>query len=290
MLTRRRFLTIAAAATACPASVSADVSLWRGRALGADVTLKLAGAGGEASGRIWRKVARALRQIEGQFSLFADSDLTRLNAVGRLAFPSADMREILQLAGDVHRATGGVFDPTVQPLWQAMARGHKTDAARALTGWDKLTLTDDEIALRPGMALTLNGIAQGFATDRIAALMRGEGFDDVLIDAGEVMALGRKNARPWQAGIAGPDGHLLHRISLSECALATSSPMGTRIGRDAPHILHADGRAPYWNTVSVSARSAALADALSTAFCLMPRPEIERAVARFDDVKVEFLG
>ncbi|MEZ5715032.1 MAG: FAD:protein FMN transferase [Paracoccaceae bacterium] len=287
MLTRRRFLTIAAAGAACPAG--AAPSVWRGRALGADVTLRLAGAP-DPAGRIWRRVERLLRGIEAEFSLFRDSSLTRLNRDGRLAWPSPEMLALLDLAGRVHAATGGAFDPTVQPLWQAVARGGDPAPARDLTGWDGLRIAKDEIALRPGMALTLNGIAQGHAADRLAALLRAEGFAEVLIDAGELRALGRNGTRDWQAGIAGPDGALLDRISLADRALATSSPMGTRIGRGQPHILHPDGRGTRWNTVSVSAGSAALADALSTGFCLMSRAEIERALGRFAGARLEYLG
>ena len=63
MLTRRRFLTIAAAASACPAA--AQVEIWRGRALGADVTLRLSGEA-DPTGRLWRRIERQLRRIEAQ--------------------------------------------------------------------------------------------------------------------------------------------------------------------------------------------------------------------------------
>lgn len=287
MLTRRRFLTIAAASAACPAG--AAPAEWRGRALGADVTLRLAGVA-DPAGRIWRKVSRVLRQVEAQFSLFAESELTRLNAYGHLARPAPGMLDLFRLAGEVHAATGGAFDPTVQPLWQATANGADLAAARALAGWHRLRISEREIALPPGMALTFNGIAQGAAADRLAALLREEGFTDVLIDTGEVQALGRHGARDWQAGIAGPEGRVLRRVALSDRALATSSPMGTRIGSGQPHILHPDGRAPLWDTVCVSARSAALADALSTAFCLMERAEVGTALGRFPGARLEYLG
>lgn len=286
MLSRRRFLTISAASLAAGRACAAP-SCWQGRALGADVTLRLAGAP-DPAGRIWRKTARALARVEAQFSLHAQSELTRLNANARLSHPSGAMRMLVDLAGRVHAATGGAFDPSVQPYWLALAQGQ--DPGRTVTGWDKLRIAPDEIALRPGMALTFNGIAQGFAADTLASLLRAEGYSDVLIDAGEVQALGDKDAHGWQAGIAGPDGTVLRRTTLRDRALATSSPMGTRLMGGQPHILHADGRAPLWSTVSVSARSAALADALSTGFCLMTAPEIAAALRRFPEARLEYLG
>lgn len=288
MLSRRRFLTVSAAWLAAPAQ--AATQLWQGRALGADVTVRLAGEPRQAA-RIWRKIAGILRQAERQFSLFDNSELTRLNRLGRLSFPSADMRTLCELATRVHHATGGVFDPSVQPLWQAVAQGGTIPAVETRVGWNRVEIADDEIRLGRGMALTFNGIAQGYAADRLAGLMRAEGCNDVLIDAGEVQALGRRgDGTGWRAGIAGPDGRMLRQIRLSDRALATSSPMGTQIGSGKAHILHPSRPEPVWGTASVSASSAALADALSTAFCLMSEAEIAAALAQFEGARIENLG
>jgi FAD:protein FMN transferase len=67
-------------------------------------------------------------------------------------------------------------------------------------------VASDRIALgRPGMKLTLNGIAQGYVTDRVAALLAAAGLENVLLDLGEVRgAGGRPDGRPWRAAIADP--------------------------------------------------------------------------------------
>ncbi len=288
-MNRRRFLAIAAAGLAAAPACAAGPAVWTGRALGADARIVLHGADPARAPRIFAGVEAALRQVEAHFSLHADSALVRLNRDGRLARPAPEMRALFDLASRVHAATGGVFDPSIQPLWLATANGGDTAAARALTGWPRVRVGETEIALSPGMALTFNGIAQGHAADRIAALLRAEGFGNVLIDMGEVMALGRNGSRAWRAAIAAPDGEELARIGLTDRALATSSPMGTRIGGGAPHILHPAGLPSRWSTVAVSAADAATADALSTAFCLMDRDEIHLALAAFPDARIEAL-
>ena len=110
------------------------------------------------------------------------------------------MLECLTLAGSIHRATGGLFDPTVQPLWalwaeRATAGSRPTvdalAATRALGQWADLRLDAGEITMAPGMGLTLNGIGQGYIADRIAALLEAEGLTDILIDTGELRALGQ---------------------------------------------------------------------------------------------------
>ncbi len=108
---------------------------------------------------------------------------------------------------------------------------------------------------------------------------------------GEVQALGRRpGGAPWSAVIAGPDGALLGATRLGDRALATSSPRGTLIGGGRAHILGQDGQPPLWSTVAVSAPQAAVADALSTAFCLMNRDEIDRALDAFPGARLEILA
>ncbi|MBL4750525.1 MAG: FAD:protein FMN transferase [Amylibacter sp.] len=292
-MTRRRFLTIAAAASMAPPAYADSLHAWQGIALGSEVRITLAGATAQQARKIFHKVKSKLMRIETQFSLHSTSSLSRLNRDGHLPYPARDMLDLFDLAGKVHKATGGLFDPSVQPLWMAVATGGDISAARALVGWDGVKVTAKEIRLkRPGMALTFNGIAQGAAADRIAALMRAQGFDNVMIDMGEVMALGqRPGGGGWQAEIETPQGSPVTRRTLQNRALATSAPTGTRIGlsgQDA-HIINPTGQAPLWQLASVEADQAALADALSTAFCLMDRKAIDTALETFPNITVAAL-
>ena len=100
--------------------------------------------------------------------------------------------------------TGGAFDPTVQALWtlywEHFSRprhdpaGPSADALRTAldkVGFRHVAFDRSRIVLgRRGMGLTLNGIAQGYATDRVVALLRAEGIERSLVDMGESRALG----------------------------------------------------------------------------------------------------
>ncbi len=291
-LTRRRFLTISACAVAVPAR-AAEVVRWRGRALGASASMILTGLTPAQAAPVTAAVERELNRLEAVFSLFRpDSEIARLNRVGRLGHPSADLVGALDLSDRLHRATDGAFDPTVQPLWLALAQGREAAAAARAVGWRHVVRGPDEIRLaRPGMALTLNGVAQGIVTDRIAGLLRGMGLTGLLIDMGEIAALGRRpDGAPWRAGIAASDGRVLKTVRLSGRALATSSPLGTVIaGRG--HIIdpRAPGRAPVHATAAVSAPRAAVADGLSTALCLLDEARARAALASFPGAKIEIL-
>lgn len=288
-MNRRRFLTITAAAL-CASPASASPAEWQGRALGADASIAIHGLPENRAALLWPKIEALIDQIESDFSLYRPSTVTRLNQTGYIANTTRAFQTIIATSDRVNRATGGVFDPSVQPLWLATAQGTDLTAARALVGWDRVQWSKTDIRLDAGMALTFNGIAQGFAADVIAEFLFGKGFHTLLVDMGEVVALAPRGADPWPITIAGPDSKALANLHVQNRALATSSPAGTLIGKGSPHILHPDHAAPLWNTVSVSAPGAALADALSTAFCLMDRPAIDATLAQIPGARLEHIS
>ena len=77
------------------------------------------------------------------------------------------------------------------------ARGRSLVAGRAPdgpTGWAGVSM-GGEITLKPGMALTFSGIAQGFGADAVRALLLAHGYETALIDMGEVVAFGGADPR-----------------------------------------------------------------------------------------------
>lgn len=280
---RRRFLAISAAAYALPASAAAPAARWRGTALGAPASLTIAGMSDSEAAPLFAAVEAEMARLEDIFSLYRpQSEISRLNAAGHLAAPSPELLQVLSLCASLHAATGGAFDPTVQSLW---------DRQEKAAGWSSVQVSPVEIRLTGNAALTLNGIAQGAVTDRIAALLRSHGLHNVLVGMGEAMALGERSpGAPWQAGIAAPDGTLLQRLTLSDRALATSAPFAPLYaGQDgAAHILAPDSsHRLQQKLVSVSAPNAALADGLSTALCLLADAEIQGTLARFPGTRLE---
>ncbi len=300
-LTRRRFLTIAASGAAF-GSLSAGPARaatvwWRGAALGARATIRLGGPGRARAGETIAAITAELDRLEQVFSLYrVDSAISVLNRDGMLMQPPGDLVAVLRLCDALNRATRGAFDPTVQPLWRARADddAKALRAARESVGWAGVEIAPDRVALaRPGMAITLNGVAQGHVTDRIAALLRTRGYGDILVDMGEIAAFGNNAGAPWRAGIATPDGRVLARVTLAGRGLATSSPMATTLdpNRRIGHILDPrPGRdAPRQQLVSVSALTAAVADGLSTGCCLLDPGQAVTAVAGFEGARIEAL-
>lgn len=276
MISRRRALQIFAAASLMPSDLRATQ---KRVAFGAEVSLTLDGPAhvtGPALDAVWAEI----EAMEKSFSLYdPTSELSRLNSQGTLERPSAAMLEILALSAKLYRATDGRFDPTVQHLWQAHANGENTASARSSIGFDRVRFDDTRVQLGSGQALTLNGIAQGYATDRVIAVLRARGLERSLVNIGEYRAL----SGPWRLGIEDPSFGRVGMISLADRAVATSSPAAMRLATGAAHILDPRGVAavPSWSTVSVIAERAAVADGLSTALCFATLNEVRAIAARF---------
>ncbi|MCB1471735.1 MAG: FAD:protein FMN transferase [Rhodobiaceae bacterium] len=286
--------TAATLATPRPASSAAPLVRWQGTAMGARTSLAIAGRTREESHRLVELAVAEIERMEGLFSLYrGDSAIARLNRHGRLATPPADFVALLETCDRVHALTGGMFDPTVQPIWRLLAQRQGTpdsgemEDARTLVDWRQLSFDKHEVAFaRSGMALTLNGIAQGYATDRVADLLRGAGLGNVMVSVGEIACLGEPEpGKPWRIGVAlREDAPADDEIELRDMAIATSAPLGTTFdrARSVGHIVAPLARSSYpeWERISVIHRSAALADGLSTGFCLMPAEQIATAATR----------
>jgi thiamine biosynthesis lipoprotein len=120
------------------------------------------------------------------------------------------------------------------------------------------------------MAITLNGIAQGYITDRIADLLGQEGFEHAIVDVGETRTIGgAPEGGPWQVGIKGhPNAQQLSRtITIADQAISVSGGYGTRFGTSDSHHIFDPSTGHSANRlldVTVIAPRALQADGLST--------------------------
>ncbi|WP_262273025.1 FAD:protein FMN transferase [Microvirga yunnanensis] len=284
---------------------------WQGQAMGAVATMQVHHHDRAAAGRLIERSLTEVRRLEGVFSLYRDdSAIATLNRQGILVAPPADLVTVLKEASRYGGLTDGAFDPTVQALW-TLYRTHfsepdaapegppaaEVSAALAKVGFDRVVFGADRIALpRRGMGLTLNGIAQGYATDRVVNLLRAEGIEHTLVDMGEPRAIGaHPSGQPWRVGIADPDRpeRILETFDAINQAVATSGSYGFRFdpaGR-FNHLFdpRTGGAAHLYRSVTVVMPTATAADALSTAFSLMPPDGIGRVLARLGTGRVHLV-
>lgn len=294
----RRRLLLAAAAIGLPLALwrarSGGVTpplRWEGTALGAPASLQLHADDNRDSRRALAATLAELARLEAMFSLYrADSVISQLNRSGRIDAAPPEFIELTRAALAMAAASQGVFDPSVQPLWQlyfdhlvvrgALDAPPSAAVAQALAhvDWRGVQVDGERVALaRPGMGLTLNGIAQGYITDRCCAVLRAHGFDRMLVDMGEPRALASKpDGSAWQIGLADPrqPERVLHTVAVVEQAVATSGGYGTQFDAAGRYTHLLDPRsartAPAQESVTVIAPTAALADALSTTLAVLP--------------------
>ncbi len=296
-LGRRRFISLVAAASGAAllpgrSSSSGDPLIWRGNALGADASLELYAPDRASGRRVLAQCLDELERLERIFSLYRDdSSLVRLNRDGALDAPPVELVELLAVSRRFSQLSDGAFDVTVQPLWTLYAShfaGPGADprgpaaiaiaAARRLVDWRGVAIDAGRIAFdRDGMQVTLNSVGQGYVTDKVADLLRRQGMAHVLVDMGEIQAVGgRPDGRPWTVGLE--DGR---SIPVVDRGVSTSSPAGTQFSPSCNHIFDPNTGlcSAMPGFVTVVAPSATMANAVSTSVAV-GRPGVAERIAR----------
>ena len=225
--------------------------------------------------------------LETELSRFVpSSDISRLNASSkgeRIPIGLAAM-DCLLLAQDVSMVTGGAFDITIGPLfklWRESPDGEvshvELEAARDSCGYQKIELVVDQHAaskFSDEVQLDLGGVGKGYALDQAAALLKEWDIEAALLHSGTstVLAIGsapgESKGWPVNAGPAGSDPVWIEDRALSGSGLEVQGAhiIDPRTGRPAVH----EEKPLVWSL----APTAALSDALSTAFMVMTHEEI----------------
>ncbi len=235
-------------------------------------------------------------RLESQMTVYRDS--SEISQINRTAFErdvevEPRLFDLLRLAADIHRRTGGAYDITSGPLskvWGFYRRAGRmpddADLAAAMShvGSQRLQFNPDRRTIRftiTGMELNLGSIGKGYALDRCCELLEAGGASDFLIHGGQSSLLARGSRSPmgdegWWIGVRDPlrPGSRLGQIRLCNRALGTSGTGAQffyHVGRRYGHILDPRTGRPTEGVLSSSvlAPSAAEADALSTAFYVL---------------------
>lgn len=245
----------------------------------------------------------AVQAVERQMSLFdPHSELCRLNSAGSLRNASADLRAVLSLGRDVAQGSQGAFDLSTQPLWEVWSDWMQSQAgrsagpspvwqarierARSRVDWRGIQWADDSVYIAPGMALSLNGIAQGYAADRAKAVLQSHGIAHAMLDTGETALIGHSPNGPWRLSTASglKSSQATERLPSAPVflpghrAVASSSDDHTRFSSDRRFHHIVDPRTGYspsvWSHVTVLAPRAAVADALTKVFFMLKPAEV----------------
>jgi thiamine biosynthesis lipoprotein len=245
-------------------------------------------------------------RLEDQLTVYRDhSEVSRINrrAADRPMTVENRLCRLLAESARLTRDTAGAFDISTGALIKAWGFYRRAGRVPSLeeraevmqrVGMQHVALDDHRRTihfLRRGVEINLGSIGKGYALDRAADLLRQEwGITAGLLHGGcsSVYAMGSDptNPRGWAVGVTHPwdAERRLAVLRLRDRALGTSAATfqhleynGRRLGHilDPRHGWPAEGMA----SATVTAPTAAEADALATAFFILGVEKAERYCA-----------
>ena len=228
-------------------------------------------------------------RLDGLFSVEkTESEIYELNSSKTIA-PSEDTYRVFKKAKEIYNMTDGAFDITVEPLEKAwgfysslenrVPTQQEIDLALEHTGFDKLNISEEKVALDNDCAVDLGGIAKGYASGKAAEILKENGVTSALISlGGNVRAVGAKpDGSPWIIAIANPDDNAetSGTLSVKDRAVVTSGGYQRYFeenGQIYHHIIDTKTGYPAKSglkSVTIVSGDDTLADGLSTALFVM---------------------
>ena len=249
------------------------------------------------------------------------SEISRLNESAGQSPTSVEPQlfRLLRLAARLFKETGGAFDITSTPLTQvwgfdqrdgSIPQQTSIDSALSLVGCEQINFDETSNTIffdNERIGINLGGIGKGYTLDRMADLILDHAVSDFLIHGGQSSVLARGSqiisdegkgadetamVEGWTVGLSHPlvPDRRIAEVSLNNEALGTSGTgrqgfffRGKRYG----HIIDPRTGWPsdHFLSTTVISSSAALSDALATAFFVMSIEEIEAYCRDHLDVK-----
>jgi thiamine biosynthesis lipoprotein len=201
---------------------------------------------------------------------------------------------VVERAIDISKRSRGVFDITVgayKGLWRfdedmdeacrlqkpecKLPDPAEVEERRKLVNWKDIVVDEKKHTMflkRKGMAITLGGIAKGYAVDKCVAILKHDGFTDFMVQAGGDMYIaGSKGDAPWMVAIRdprGPEGSMFAVAPIKDHSFSTSGDYERGFVKDGVryhHILDPRTGRPAGasRSVTIRAKDAFTADAWS---------------------------
>ena len=233
-----------------------------------------------------------IRRLENLLSItLENSEISRLNAAaGKEPIEISEDTMILLDAGKkLGTKTNDTFDIAISPVVKAWgfteAEHHvptqaELDALLPLTNPDNVVLENMTAFLeKEGMAVDLGGITKGYASDKVASLLKEKGVESAIVSlGGNVFGIGTKpNGDKWEVALANPldANDYCGLISIEDKAVVTSGGYQRFFeenGKKYHHIIDPATGYPAESgllSVTIISESGMEADVLSTALFVM---------------------
>ena len=251
-----------------------------------------------------------VKRLDDIFSNYKNNSvLSRVNSFagdGRISVPP-EFIELTSRAIFFSGLTDGAFDITVGKaieIWSVgeqknlMPNRDEIQKAQDCIGFGKIKLypMEKQIELEsPCLSLDFGGIGKGYALDRAVRILRSYGIKRGIVNfGGNIYAMQPPPGEDgWDVGIRHPrdEDEVLTLLKVEDVAVSTSGDYERYFevnGRRFSHIIDPRDGLPAESvpSVTVIAKDATDADALSTAFSVMKRDKAIRFIEGLKDVGV----
>jgi thiamine biosynthesis lipoprotein len=218
---------------------------------------------------------------------------------------------VVKKAFQISEETDGRFDITVAPLVQlwgfgplpvkAFPNDDAVSEALKFVGMKYLRIDGDMLMKsKSKVQIDLNGIAQGFSVDAVAAFLQSKGINSYLVEiGGEVVVKGPKpDGSEYQIGITGPGAEgkaFRHVVHMSAGGLTTSGNYNKTLRYkkgEISHLINPKTGYPLSNqmvSVTVLAKDAMTADGYDNALMAMEVAEAFKFLSTRKDLEAYFI-
>jgi thiamine biosynthesis lipoprotein len=227
-----------------------------------------------------------IEEIEKKFNVVdPTNDLYEFNAES-VPITDQEIIDLIESALIISKETYGAFDITIYPLidlWgffsdrpqlpkdDDIKKTLKHISYKYLSGYEeKINKSDNKTKI------DLGGIAKGYAIKEAIDIIRSQGIESALIDAGgDIYAMGELNNKPWKVGIQNPRGEgVIGAFDISDLAVVTSGDYERFFEKDSTryhHLLDPKTGYPARGLASVTVISSdpVRADAFATAIFIL---------------------
>ena len=233
-----------------------------------------------------------LQSIFDRYNANSDISLINVEAGRHPVIVSKDLIGLLIRSQNFSRESGGSFDVTVGPLVDLWDIGHNDATLPSskeiaevlpLIDYNQIVIdaSNNSVYLtQPRMKLDLGGVGKGYAVDRAIEILRAEGIESALVNAGgDIRVIGnRPDGQPWCVGVQDPRNpdKVIASVTLNHWDTAETSGDYQRYfeldGIRYAHIFDPkSGVQPrLFSSVTILADNSVDADFLSTALFVMP--------------------
>lgn len=256
-----------------------------------------------------------LMKIDSSMSLYKPySRINQFNNSTKGIVLDKYLLPIIKKSITTYKETKGLFDITVFPLVEAWGFGVKktTDIPDSSTVRSLCSCVGSNLIKLKGnylhkkmrcVKIDLNGIAQGYSVDILAALLEQHGVQNYVVElGGEIRVKGRKqpSGEQMHIGIEAPAesafGHPLQKIIALDYGAITTSGNYRKFyeskGKKITHLINPKTGYPHNNeliSVTVYANDAITADAYDNALMLMGLKQALAFVEKRKDLGVYFI-